>query len=209
VWWEQILATLHEEFSDLADTSDVTRVIVRLLVALALGAVLGYERESIGAAAGLRTHMLVAMGSALFVLVPMQAGMPLPDISRVMQGIVTGVGFLGAGAILKLRSGEISGLTTAAGIWLTAAVGVAAGLGLMATAVLSALLAWVVLSLLRRIKDRIDAPGGTAVDGQLPDNPRAEPRSRSASARPMVDKPVVDNDVVQVQETGGPEVGAR
>ncbi len=209
MWWEQILATLHEEFSDLADTSDVTRVIVRLLVALALGAVLGYERESIGAAAGLRTHMLVAMGSALFVLVPMQAGTPLEDMSRVMQGIVTGVGFLGAGAILKLRSGEISGLTTAAGIWLTAAVGVAAGLGLMATAVLSALLAWVVLSLLRRIKDRIDAPGGAAVDGQLPDNPRAEPGSRSASARPMADKPVVDNDVVQVQETGGPEVGAR
>jgi putative Mg2+ transporter-C (MgtC) family protein len=200
VWWEQFLATLHHEFSDLGDASDVTRVSVRLLVALALGAVLGYERESVGAAAGLRTHMLVAMGSALSVLVPLQAGMPLEDLSRVMQGIITGVGFLGAGAILKMRSGEISGLTTAAGIWLTAAVGVAAGLGLVATALLSASLAWVVLSLLRRVKDRIDTPGDRAVDSQRPDDPRAGPAQ--PATRRAVDRPVVDSDVVQAQDVG-------
>jgi putative Mg2+ transporter-C (MgtC) family protein len=174
VWWEQILSTLRHEFSDLGDVADVTRVSVRLLVALLLGAVLGYERESVGAAAGLRTHMLVAMGSALFVLVPLQAGMPLEDLSRVMQGIIAGVGFLGAGAILKMRSGEISGLTTAAGIWMTAAVGVAAGLGLVATALLSAFLALVVLSLLRKVKARIEPPDGNAVDSERAGNARTD-----------------------------------
>lgn len=149
MWWTQSWATIQQEFSDLADASNITRVCVRLIVALALGALLGYERELRGAAAGLRTHMLVSLGSALFVLVPFQAGMPLQDISRVLQGVTAGIGFLGAGAIIKLRNEEIKGLTTAAGIWLTAAVGVAAGMGLEATAVLSALFAWVVLSLLR------------------------------------------------------------
>jgi putative Mg2+ transporter-C (MgtC) family protein len=152
VWWERSWETIQQEFSDLGDPSDVTRVVVRLLVALALGAVLGYERESAGASAGLRTHMLVSLGSALFILAPSQAGMPLEDLSRVMQGVTAGIGFLGAGAIIKQRNEDIKGLTTAAGIWLTAAVGVAAGMGLEATAVLSALFALVVLSLLRYTK---------------------------------------------------------
>jgi putative Mg2+ transporter-C (MgtC) family protein len=154
VWWDRVLSTIADEFSDLG-VSELTSVSLRLLMALLLGAILGYERETRGAAAGLRTHMLVAMGSALFVLVSLQVEMPISDLSRVLQGIIAGVGFLGAGAILKMQSGEISGLTTAAGIWLTAAVGVASGLGLMATAVLSAILAWVVLALLRQVKDRI------------------------------------------------------
>ena len=68
-----------------------------------LGGALGYERERSGKAAGLRTHMLVAIGAALFVLVPQQGGMVVGDMSRVIQGIVTGVGFLGAGAIIKHR----------------------------------------------------------------------------------------------------------
>lgn len=149
MWWTRSWLTVQQEFSDLVDPSDVTRVCVRLLVALALGALLGYERESSGAAAGLRTHMLVSMGSALFVMIPFQAGMSWEDISRVLQGVTAGIGFLGAGAIIKLRNEEIRGLTTAANIWLTAALGVAAGMGLEATAVLSAVFAWVVLSLLR------------------------------------------------------------
>jgi putative Mg2+ transporter-C (MgtC) family protein len=153
MWVEQIWTTIQREFSDLGDASDITRVCVRLVVALALGALLGYERESVGASAGLRTHMLVSLGSALFVLVPLQAGMTLEQVSRVLQGITAGIGFLGAGAILKLHDeNQIKGLTTAAGIWLTAATGVAAGLGLEATAVLSALLAWVVLAMLRTSK---------------------------------------------------------
>jgi putative Mg2+ transporter-C (MgtC) family protein len=155
MWLEQSWATVQQEFSDLGDAADITRVCVRLLVALALGALLGYERESVGASAGLRTHMLVALGSALFVLVPLQAGMSMVDVSRVLQGITAGIGFLGAGAILKQHDeNQIKGLTTAAGIWLTSATGVAAGLGLEATAVLSAVLAWVVLALLRTGKSK-------------------------------------------------------
>jgi putative Mg2+ transporter-C (MgtC) family protein len=94
--------------------------------------------------------MLVSVGSALFVLVPLQAGMSFEDVSRVLQGVTAGIGFLGAGAILKMHAeNQVKGLTTAAGIWLTAAAGVAAGMGLEATAVLSALMAWVVLAVLR------------------------------------------------------------
>ncbi len=106
-----------------SDVREVARVSTRLLVAAALGGLLGYERELKRKAAGLRTHMLVALGAALFVLVPLQAGVPKEDVSRVMQGIVTGIGFLGAGTILKGSSVEdVKGLTTAAGIWLTAAL---------------------------------------------------------------------------------------
>ena len=148
--WERIWGTIVQEFSDLGDTEDITRVCVRLSVAVILGAVLGYERESVGASAGLRTHMLVSLGSAMFVLIPLQAGMPLVDVSRVLQGVTAGVGFLGAGAILKSQSdNQITGLTTAAGVWLTAAVGVAAGMGREGTAVFSALFALAILSLLR------------------------------------------------------------
>lgn len=160
-WWVQAWIAIQEEFSDLGDAGDITRVCVRLTVAVALGAMLGYERESVGASAGLRTHMLVSLGSALFVLIPLQAGMEVNDVSRVLQGVTAGVGFLGAGAILKSQSeNQITGLTTAAGVWLTAAIGVAAGMGREATAVASALFALGILSLLkfkgRRAKQRLD-----------------------------------------------------
>jgi putative Mg2+ transporter-C (MgtC) family protein len=151
VWWELSWLTIQQEFSDLGDAADITRVCVRLLVAVILGGLLGYERESVGASAGLRTHMLVSMGSALFVLIPLQAGMPIEDVSRVLQGVTAGVGFLGAGAILKMHDeNQIKGLTTAAGVWLTAAVGVAAGMGREGTAVLSAIFALIILSVVRR-----------------------------------------------------------
>jgi len=154
MWWEQSWLTIQQEFSDLGDAHDITRVVVRLIVAVALGGLLGYERESIGASAGQRTHMLVALGSAIFVLIPLQAGMHIEDLSRVLQGVTAGIGFLGAGAILKLREqNDIKGLTTAASVWLTAAIGVAAGMGRETTAVVSAVFAFVILSLLRR-RDR-------------------------------------------------------
>lgn len=143
--------TLREEFSDISDPAQVTRVCARLLVAVVLGGLLGYERESRGISAGLRTHMLVALGAAIFVLVPLEAGVSQADLSRVLQGVVTGVGFLGAGAIIKLnQEQEIKGLTTAASVWLTAAIGVAAGMGREMTAILSALLALFILAALRR-----------------------------------------------------------
>jgi len=153
--WATILETLKSEFSDAPDAEQVTRILTRLLLAAVLGGVLGYEREHKGKAAGIRTHMLVAMGAALFVLVPELDGMVVADMSRVIQGIVTGIGFLGAGAIIKHRTEEdTQGLTTAAGIWMTAAIGVACGLGRETTAVLSTLLALTVLALLPRIVGR-------------------------------------------------------
>ncbi len=149
-WYEQSWQAVQAEFSDLGDVDDITRIVVRMLVAIVLGGMLGYERESAGASAGLRTHMLVSLGSALFVLIPLQAGMKVEDLSRVLQGVTAGIGFLGAGAILKQRDkNDIRGLTTAASVWLTAAVGIAAGMGREATAVLSALFALVILAIVR------------------------------------------------------------
>ncbi len=150
--WEEVANTLVEEFSSLPDAAEVTRVMVRLLLAALLGGIVGYEREHKGKAAGLRTHMLVAMGAALFVLVPERGGMDIADMSRVIQGVVAGVGFLGAGAIIKRHSEEqVQGLTTAAGIWMTAAIGVAGGLGREAIALLATLLAIVILVMLPHV----------------------------------------------------------
>ena len=155
--WQVITETLASEFSDLPDAAQVTRIVLRLLIAALLGGILGYERELQGKAAGVRTHMLVALGAALFVLVPQQAGVSGADMTRVIQGVVAGIGFLGAGAIIKGSAEEsVKGLTTAAGIWLTAAIGIACGLGREATAVLSALLAFAILALvphLTRLRD--------------------------------------------------------
>ena len=146
--WQSITSTLISEFSDLPDAAQVTRIVLRLALAAALGGVLGYERERQGKAAGVRTHMLVALGAALFVLVPQQAGVSEADMTRVIQGVVAGIGFLGAGSIIKGNDEDtVKGLTTAAGIWLTAAIGIACGLGREATAVLSAALALGILSL--------------------------------------------------------------
>lgn len=154
--WMECWEAIREEFADLGDAGAVTRVMVRLLMAMLMGGLLGYERESAKATAGLRTHMLVALGAALFVLVPQQAGMDLDGVSRVMQGLTAGVGFLGAGAILKQNDkGRIQGLTTAANVWLTAAIGLAAGMGREATALVSTLCALVVLAIVRwTVKDR-------------------------------------------------------
>ncbi|MCD2517365.1 MgtC/SapB family protein [Massilia sp. G4R7] len=150
MWIERSWLTIQQEFADVGSVEDITRIVVRLLVAVALGGLLGYERESVGASAGLRTHMLVSLGAALFVLIPLQAGMEIGDISRVLQGITAGIGFIGAGAILKQsQKDDIKGLTTAASVWLTAAVGIAAGMGREATAVLSALFALAILAILR------------------------------------------------------------
>lgn len=139
----------RELASGLPTTEQTVRILVRVLAAILLGAVIGFERERSGKSAGLRTHMLVALSSAVFVLGPLEMGMGLGDLSRVIQGVATGIGFLGAGAILKMEAkAYIKGLTTAAGIWMTAAVGVAAGMGRFGLAALSVGLGWVILALL-------------------------------------------------------------
>jgi len=124
---EEIWATVVSEFSDVPDLSTLTRITMRLMLAAILGGVLGYERERKRRSAGVRTHMLVAVGAALFVIGPMQSGMPIEDMSRVLQGIVQGIGFLGAGAIMVRTAQHIvEGLTTAASIWATAGIGIMA-----------------------------------------------------------------------------------
>lgn len=163
-WWQQVGETIGSEFSDLSDAEQATRVMVRLTLAALLGGLLGIEREQKGKAAGVRTHMLVAMGSAMFVLVSQQSGMITADLSRVIQGVIAGIGFLGAGTILKGHikgnpdEEQVKGLTTAAGIWLTAAIGVAAGMGRESTAVLSTLLALGILALVPRLVRFLEKP---------------------------------------------------
>ncbi len=147
----EVWNTLVREFSDLASVADITAIVLRLLVAAILGGVMGYEREHHGKSAGVRTHMLVALGSAMFILIPLQAGGVDADLTRIQQGLIAGVGFLGAGSIIKGRDeGDVKGLTTAASIWLTAAIGMAAGMGREASAVLCTLLALIIMALLPR-----------------------------------------------------------
>jgi len=156
----EIWTTVVSEFSDIPDLSTMTRIVVRLMLAAILGGILGYERELKARSAGVRTHMLVAVGAALFVLGPLQSGMEISDLSRVVQGIVQGVGFLGAGAII-IRAGQhkVEGLTTAANIWATAGIGVVVGLGLEATAVLSTIIVLTILAVVPLIVPPADQDG--------------------------------------------------
>ena len=172
--WNEIWNTVVGEFSDLHDVAEMTRVCVRLLVAMVLGGLLGYERELRGTAAGLRTHMLVAVGAALFVLVPLQAGTQLADMSRVLQGVIAGIGFLGAGAIIKLGEQQVRGVTTAASIWATAAIGIAAGMGREATAILSTVFALIILAAVRKVAPDKRSPPLV----EVPNGARAEDRSK-------------------------------
>ncbi len=137
---------------------------IRLILAAGLGALLGAERERVHSAAGLRTHILVGLGSALFVLAEVESGADGAALSRVIQGLVAGIGFLGAGTILKLGDRvEVHGLTTAASIWVTAAVGVAAGLGHIWLAALASVFGWVVLGPVKRLEK--SAKAGPPTDG--------------------------------------------
>ncbi len=143
-----VLNTVAKELSDLPDPEQATRIVFKLLLAAVLGGLLGFERETSGKAAGLRTHMLVAMGSAMFLTIAQLLGISAQDSSRVMQGVIAGIGFLGAGAILKPAKEseeDVKGLTTAAGIWFTAAIGVAVGAGEESAAILCTILALIVL----------------------------------------------------------------
>ncbi len=151
--WDAVLGTLASEFSDLGDVEQVTKLVLRLLLAALLGGLLGMQRERQGKAAGVRTHMLVAASSALIVFVPLQMGMDHEAVSRVVQGLLAGIGFLCAGTILKHeREEQVRGLTTAAGVWMTSAIGLAAGLGREMTAVLSTLLVLAILALERPLR---------------------------------------------------------
>jgi putative Mg2+ transporter-C (MgtC) family protein len=138
-----------DEFFSVPNTDYLLRVVSRLGAAALLGGLIGFERESMGKAAGLRTHMTVALGCAAFMLVTIETSTDGGSISRAIQGIAAGIGFIGAGTILKRNDDEdIKGLTTAAGIWLTAAVGAAAGAGHGWLGLIGVLIAFVILSIL-------------------------------------------------------------
>lgn len=148
---QTVWATVQAEFGDLAEVERITRAAWRMGEALLLGAAIGWDRERRDAEAGLRTHMLVALGAALFVLIPQESGMNDDQLSRIVQGLVSGIGFLGAGAVLKdQEEGRIHGLTTAASLWAAAAVGLAAGLGRTGTAIMATGFILLVLVWLRR-----------------------------------------------------------
>lgn len=161
---DEVARTLASELA-LPDIATMTVILVRVLAAAMLGGIIGWERERKGRAAGLKTHILVSVGSALFVLAPEVAGISGGDNTRVMQGIVSGIGFLGAGAIL--RDGmRMEGLTTAAGIWMTAAIGMAVGMGQEMLALLTTLLAWLVVAAVPKLMSRMPAhrDGGEDAD---------------------------------------------
>lgn len=128
-------------------------LVLRLLLASGLGAAVGYERERAGKPAGLRTHILISLGAALFTLVSIYGfGATTNDASRIAAGVVTGIGFIGAGAIIHGGEGIVAGLTTAASIWTAAAIGLAVGTGMYLLAIVATILVLIVLILPRPIR---------------------------------------------------------
>ena len=145
---------LHEVFPGVPETRYLVRVLVRLAAAAVLGGLIGVERQLDGKRDGMRTHMLVSLGAALFTLVGIESlvggDSKAADISRIVQGVAAGVGFLGVGTIIKLSDQhEVRGLTSAASIWLTAAVGMTVGAGWLWPALVGVGLAWFILYVLR------------------------------------------------------------
>lgn len=140
-------------FRDFADGDIFVLALVRFGLAGVLGAVLGYERQHEGKSAGMRTHMLVALGSALFAFAPLHGDIQSPELARVIQGIAAGIGFLGAGTILKAEHPlKVEGLTTAASIWLTAAAGLAIGAGFLWPALVAVAFGWIILDVVGRLE---------------------------------------------------------
>ena len=142
--------------------NDLMGITFRLSIALLVGAIIGLERQIRHKPAGLRTHMLVSFGAALFVLIPLQISTAQEGrdaISRVIQGVAAGIGFLGAGEILResqdsSNQAQVRGLTSAAAIWVCAALGVAAGCGLWQMGLIGAVLSLVVLSVFKKFEKR-------------------------------------------------------
>jgi len=139
VLWQELTSGLH-------DSKQLAHVIIRLLAAAILGGLVGFQRETTHKPAGLRTHMLVSVATAAFVVAAASGGLSVEGWSRVIQGIITGIGFIGAGTILKIsQEHAIKGLTTAASVWMTAAIGVTVGLGNLGIGLIVTLLALIIL----------------------------------------------------------------
>jgi putative Mg2+ transporter-C (MgtC) family protein len=153
--------------------ASIGEVAIRLTIAIFVGGLIGFDRQRSEKPAGLRTHMLVALGSASFTLLGFEVGAHLSprtgvgfDPTRVLQGVIGGIGFLGAGAIIR-DHGHVSGITTAASVWVAGALGAAAGVGAYVLALFTTLLAFVILSLLVKLETKISGvppprPGGAS-----------------------------------------------
>ena len=130
-------------------------MISRLLLAMVFGGAIGYVREIKKKAAGLRTHTLVCLGSAIFTIVSimMTKGVPGSDPSRIAASVVTGIGFIGAGTIFQTDS-RVRGLTTAASIWICAAIGLAVGAGLYTLSTIATVLALIVIQMLQAVEKK-------------------------------------------------------
>ncbi len=137
-----------------------TLILKRLLLAFILGGIIGLEREKKGQAAGLRTHILVCLGSCLVTIISLyiyelyQKSTPV-DPSRIAASIVTGIGFLGAGAIIRAGK-DVRGLTTAASIWISSALGMAVGIGFIFAAVITTILTFFTLSFLKWVENKLE-----------------------------------------------------
>jgi putative Mg2+ transporter-C (MgtC) family protein len=124
-----------------------TEIVVRLAVSVAIGGLIGLERELEHKPAGLRTIILVCLGSTIFILLGLELGLVNSELGRIVAGVVTGIGFLGAGAIIRAR-GEVYGLTTAATIWLASGLGLAIGAGYYLLAITACVFVLIVLRIL-------------------------------------------------------------
>jgi len=144
VLWEELTFGIPER-------RQLIQVVVRLLASALIAGIIGFQRESAGKSAGLRTHILVSLGSTVFVLGCIGFDMGSDAISRVIQGVVTGIGFIGAGTILK-RGSNVEGLTTSASIWMTCAVGILIGLGELGIALIAAVLTFSILALVGKVE---------------------------------------------------------
>lgn len=136
----------------------LSTIALRLLVASAIGALVGWDRQRMDKPAGLRTHMLVALGSASFVLLGFEVAERLAEVSgrefdptRVLQGVIGGIGFLGAGSIIKGK-GRVSGVTTAASVWVCGSLGAAVGMGAYVVALIAATITLVTLAALGKLE---------------------------------------------------------
>jgi putative Mg2+ transporter-C (MgtC) family protein len=150
VLWEELTAGL-------GNPDHFWRILIRLFAAIVLGGLVGLQRESAGKPAGLRTHTLVCLGTTVVLLSCSAVSISIEGDSRVIQGIVTGIGFIGAGSILKLSEEHlIRGLTTSASIWTTAAIGIAVGLGRIGIGVITAVLTIFILAVVGRLESRLE-----------------------------------------------------
>ena len=144
---------------------EIIQLIIRLLAAAVMGAAIGYEREFRGTGAGVRTHMLVCMGACLFMLISKYGFSDSArfDAARVAAGVVSGIGFLGGGLIIKSKSNLITGLTTAAGLWVTGAIGLGAGSGMVVMSAICTALVLICMEILNAVHFKLGYRQVTAV----------------------------------------------